>query len=450
MTSPAPDVAGALPVVAVVGRPNVGKSSLVNRIVGRREAIVEARPGVTRDRRAVEAEWRGRRFEIVDTGGLEQGQQGGLEADVATQARVAIAAADVVVLVVDAGVGPMEDDDVLAASLRRAGKPVLVAANKVDTARDEPGVSAFFGLGLGEAIAVSALHGRGSGDLLDAVLEHLPEAAIEPPAAWAGLAIVGRPNVGKSSLLNALVGERRALVAEAPGTTRDPVDSLLRLPDGRTLRLVDTAGMRREVRVEDPIEYFSLLRSRRTLARADAALLVVDASEGATSHDQRIGQEIAGSGRACVIALNKWDVAPDDEPERARLERAIDERLRFLRWATRVRTSAVSGRGVARILPAVDEAIASHRRRVQTAWLNGVVREAQARRPHGRAGGRAPRALYAVQTAIAPPTIVLFTNGRLEPAYLRYLERAVRAAEPFRGSPLRLEVRPRKPRATRS
>jgi GTP-binding protein len=448
MRGPAPEEPGAVPVVAVVGRPNVGKSSLVNRILGRREAIVEASPGVTRDRRAAEAEWRGRRFEIVDTGGLEPGQRG-LEADVAEQARLAMAAADLILLVVDATVGTMKDDDVLAASLRRSGKPVLVVANKVDDARDEPAASAFYGLGLGEPLAVSALHGRGSGDLLDVLLEHLPAESTETPPAWAALAIVGRPNVGKSSVLNALVGERRALVAEAPGTTRDPVDAVLSLPGGRSLRLVDTAGMRRQVRVEDPIEYFSLLRSRRTLARADAALLVVDVSEGATSHDQRIAQEIATSGRACVIALNKWDLAPDDERDRARLEHAIDERLRFLPWATRVRTSARSHRGVARVLPAVEEAIASHRRRVSTSWLNGIVREAQARRPHARAGGRAPRALYAVQTAVGPPTIALFTNRRLEPAYLRYLEHAVRAAEPFTGSPLRLEVRPKEARDTR-
>lgn len=434
---------GGVPVVAVVGRPNVGKSSLVNRVLGRREAIVDAAPGVTRDRRHATAEWAGRSFEIVDTGGLEPGPEG-LEERVAEQAQVAIAAADVVVLVVDASTGPIEDDSVVADLLRRSGKPVVVAANKADEPADEPAAAAFYRLGLGAPVPLSALHGRGSGDFLDAVVARLPRS--EPPgeaAAWASLAIVGRPNVGKSSILNALLGESRAIVTPSPGTTRDPVDAHLALGDGRLLRLVDTAGMRRPVRVTDPVEYFSLLRARRTLERADAALLVADAAEGVTGMDQRIAQEVAEGGRACVIALNKWDAIPSEVVDRSRLERAVGERLRGIAWAERIRTSALTGRGLQRVLPAVEEAIASHRTRLVTAEVNRMVQAAQRRRPHPRRGGRARRILYAVQAAVGPPTIVLFATGPLEEAYLRYLEGRIREAHPLRGSPIRMRVRRR-------
>jgi GTP-binding protein len=441
-----------LPVVAVVGRPNVGKSSLVNRILGRREAIVDAAPGVTRDRRSMTAEWAGRSFEIVDTGGLEAGATG-LEERVAEQAHVAIEAADVVVLVVDVAVGPTEDDAAVAAILRRAGKPVLVAANKADDPQDEPAAADFYRLGLGPPVPMSALHGRGSGDFLAALVERLPNQGTEDaddggPSGdgarpWASLAIVGRPNVGKSSMLNALLGEGRAIVAPTPGTTRDPVDAQLELRDGRLIRLVDTAGMRRQVKIEDPIEYFGLLRARRTLERVDAAVLCVDSSDGVTALDQRIAKEIETAGRACVIALNKWDLAPGDELERARLERAISDRLRWLQWAPRLRTSAHTGRGLHRVLPAVEEAIASHRSRLATAEVNRVVAAAQNERPHPRANGSPRRILYAVQADIAPPTFVLFATGRLEVTYLRYVEGRLRAAHPFAGSPIRIRVRRR-------
>ena len=442
-----------LPAVAVVGRPNVGKSSLVNRILGRREAIVDAAPGVTRDRHSMTAEWAGRSFEIIDTGGLEPGATG-LEERVAEQAHVAIEAADVVVLVVDVAVGPTEDDSVVAAILRRAGKPVLVAANKADDPRDEPSATEFYRLGLGAPVPLSALHGRGSGDFLDALVERLPEhdaqyadplrGALEGGARpWASLAIVGRPNVGKSSMLNALLGEGLAIVAPTPGTTRDPVDAQLELRDGRLIRLVDTAGMRRQVRIEDPIEYFGLLRARRTLERVDAALLCVDSSDGVTALDQRIAKEIETLGRACVIALNKWDLVPGDELERARLERAVSERLRWLDWAPRVRTSAHTGRGLHRVLPAVEQAIGSHRSRLATADVNRVVAAAQNERPHPRSGGAPRRILYAVQADVAPPTFVLFATGRLEVSYLRYVEGRLRATHSFVGTPLRIRVRRR-------
>ena len=430
---------GALPIVAVVGRPNVGKSSLVNRILGRREAIVQESPGVTRDRRSFVAEWRGRSFEIFDTGGLEPGAEG-LDARVTEQAQLAIELADVVVLVTDGVTGPLEDDALVAASLRRAGKPTLVVVNKIDDSREEPAAADFFRLGLGEPLPVSALHGRGSGDLLDALVAVLPEGREEPDDAWGGVAIIGRPNVGKSSLLNALLKQERSIVDEVPGTTRDPVDSVI-VVDDRKLRLVDTAGMRREVQIKDEIEYFGWLRSRRTLSRVDAVVLVVDIAEGVTGSDQRIASDVLESGRACVVVLNKWDLLTGDEVDRARLERDIAERLRFVPWAKVVRTSARTGRGVERVFPAVLEAISSHRRRLPTAEVNRIIRRAQERRPHPRRGGRAVRVLYAVQVHASPPTVALFSSAPLEPSFVRYLEHSLRDVEGFAGSPLRMEVR---------
>lgn len=436
----AADSARGRPVVAVVGRPNVGKSSLVNRVLGRREAIVEATPGVTRDRHSFVGEWAGRSFEIVDTGGLEPGAAG-LELRVAEQAQVAIETADVIVLVVDASVGPLQDDLVVADRLRAAGKPVLVVANKVDDPSDLSSSAAFFRLGLGEPIALSALHGTGSGDFLDALAAALPEEIAADDASWASIAIVGRPNVGKSSLLNGLTRSNRALVDARPGTTRDPVDSYLDLDEERTIRIVDTAGMRRQVRIEDPLEYFSLLRARRTLTRVDAALLVVDAGEGVTSHDQRIAEEIVAHGRACVIALNKWDLVPGEGSDRQRLDQAVEEKLRFLPWAPRVRTSALTGRGLDKLLPAVADAIDAHRQRLPTSEVNRVVQDAQSARPHPRTRGKAVRIFYAVQARVAPPTFVLFANAPLESGYVRYIERSLRAHRPFTGTPFHLSAR---------
>ncbi|MEA2460640.1 MAG: GTPase, partial [Actinomycetota bacterium] len=371
-----------LPVVAVVGRPNVGKSSLVNRVLGRREAIVQEQPGVTRDRRAFDAEWDGRRFEIIDTGGLEPGARG-LDARIADQAQVAMEAADLIVLVVDATTGATHDDLVVAGMLRGSPKPVMVAVNKVDRPGDPAAVAEFYSLGLGDPIPVSALHGTGSGDLLSAMARRLPApSGGAERTTWASFAIVGRPNVGKSSILNALTHEDRAIVHDSPGTTRDPVDSDLVLPSGRTVTIVDTAGMRREVQLKDPVEYFSWLRSRRTLERVDACILVVDAAEGVTGHDQRIAEEIVDTGRACVVALNKWDLRKgEEEPDRDRWERRAAERLRFLPWATQMRVSAKSKRGIDKLLPALETAVEAHRTRLSTGVLNRIIREAQAERP---------------------------------------------------------------------
>ena len=434
------DTSEGVPVVAIVGRPNVGKSSLVNRVLGRREAIVEAMPGVTRDRKHFVAEWNGRVFEIVDTGGLEPGVDG-LDARVAEQAQVAIEAADAIVLVVDASEGPTQDDLAVADMLRKSDKPVVVAANKVDDPADEPLAAAFFRLGLGEPRALSALHGRGSGDFLQALIESLPEVRRDSDDSWGSVAIIGRPNVGKSSILNALTGEQRAIVDAIPGTTRDPVDASIVLEDGRVLRIVDTAGMRRQTQIKDPIEYFSFLRSRRTLTRVDVALLVIDAGEGVTSHDQHLAHEIVEHGRACVVALNKWDLIPPEDTDRKRLEATTAEKLRFVPWATFVRTRALTGRGIDKLGPKLVEATESHRRRLPTALVNRLVRDAQQQRPHPRVGGRASRILYAVQAESAPPTVVVFSTGRVEENYRRYLENRLRESEPFAGSPLRIEVR---------
>ena len=430
------------PVVAVVGRPNVGKSSLVNRVLGRREAIVEATPGVTRDRHGFVGDWGGKTFEIVDTGGLEPGARG-LEQRVAEQAQVAIETADVIVFVVDASVGPLQDDLVVAERLRSAGKPVIVVANKVDEPGDESSSAVFYRLGLGDPLAVSALHGTGSGDFLAVLAATLPDETAKDSDAWASIAIVGRPNVGKSSILNGLTRSERSIVDPRPGTTRDPVDSYLQLLGERTIRIVDTAGMRRRVRIEDPLEYFSFLRSRRTLTRVDGVILVVDAAQGVTSHDQRIAQEVLDHGRACVLALNKWDAVPRDPTDRARLEREAGDRLRFLTWAPQVRTSAVSGRGLDKLLPALEAAIEAHRRRLPTPEVNRLVRDAQASRPHPRTGGKAVRVLYAVQADVGPPTFVLFATGSLERGYLRYVEKRIREVEPFVGTPLRVTGRRR-------
>jgi GTP-binding protein len=433
------DDAGRVAVVAIVGRPNVGKSSLVNRIIGRREAIVEATPGVTRDRRTFVAQWRDRTFEIVDTGGLEPGAEG-LEARVAEQAQLAIEAADAAVLVVDAVAGPQQDDLEVAEILRRSHKPVLVVANKVDDSSVEPEAAAFFRLGLGDPVVVSALHGRGSGDFLDRLLEVLPKGSSEVELDWGAAAIVGRPNVGKSSLVNALLGEERVIVDPAPGTTRDPTDSVISLDEDRTLRLVDTAGLRKRLKIDDPLEYFSYLRTRGTLRRVDGTALVIDASAGVTALDQRLAEDIADAGRACVVVLNKWDLVSDDDARRS-IERAVEVKLRFLDWAPIVRTSATTGRGVQKILPAIEVAIDSHRRRLPTSQVNTLIRDAQERRPHPRTGGRAHRIRYAVQAEAGPPLFLLFANSRLDVEYLRYLENRVRETEPFSGTPIKIETR---------
>ncbi len=430
------------PLVAVVGRPNVGKSTLVNRIAGGRDAIVESQPGVTRDRKELVAEWAGRPFRVVDTGGwLPAGA--GLEQAVSRQAERAVREADVIVFVVDVTVGVVEEDARVAALLRRANTPVVVAVNKVDDGSRESDAWAFTQLGLGDPYPVSALHGRESGDLLDAVVAVLPPA-LAPEAEAAvergpfSIAIVGRPNVGKSTLFNRLVGDDRAVVHDEPGTTRDSIDTIVDTDDG-PLRFVDTAGMRRRSRVDQPTEYYSVVRALQAVDRADAALFVVDASDGVSHQDQRLAERIDAAGTAAVVVLNKWDLT-DAEQRKAVMEAAAD-RLAFLAYAPVVKVSARTGRNLGDVIPALREAEAAYHTRVPTAKLNRVLTDAQQRHPAPAVRRHRPRVLYATQGASDPPTFTLFATHKLPPTYLRFLERRIREAFDLGPTPVKLRVR---------
>ncbi|MDQ3945838.1 MAG: ribosome biogenesis GTPase Der [Actinomycetota bacterium] len=441
-----------MPTVAVVGRPNVGKSTLVNRIIGRREAIVEENPGVTRDRKVVEGEWAGRQFSVVDTGGWLRTDDS-LARQVSWQAERAMSDADLIVLVVDATVGPTEEDAAVAGVLQRSSKPVLLAANKVDDANREADAWGFTRLGLGDPLPVSALHGRGSGELLDAIVDALPEpdvdgtgddageeAAAEEEAAPFSVAIVGRPNVGKSTLFNRLVGEERAVVHDAPGTTRDTIDTVVDTPEGR-LRFIDTAGMRRKSRIDEGTEYYGLVRALQAIDRADGALMVIDATQGVTHQDQRLAERIDASGCATVVVLNKWDLL--DAEAREDVTAQVADRLAFLAYAPVLKTSALTGRNVTRLLPALFQAQAEYHRRVPTAALNEVLAAAQAAHPAPAERGHRPRVLYATQGATDPPTFTLFTTRSLPASYLRYLERKIREAFSIGPTPIKLRVRRR-------
>jgi GTPase len=433
-----------LPILAVVGRPNVGKSTLVNRILGRREAVVEDVPGVTRDRVAYDALWRGRRFTVVDTGGWEPAARG-FAARVTAQAEQAVAAADAVLLVVDATVGATTPDESVARVLRRGGKPVILAANKVDDERTEADAAALWSLGLGEPHVVSALHGRGSGDLLDAVLEALPEAPADRPTS-AGprrVALIGRPNVGKSSLLNQLSGADRAVVDPVPGTTVDPVDSDVLLGD-ELWRFVDTAGIRRRVKTASGTEFYASLRTAAAVDAAEVAVVLLDASEPISEQDQRVIGSVVDAGRALVLAFNKWDLL--DEDRRRQLEREVDRELGRVRWAPRINVSAKTGRGVDRLAPALRTALASWEQRIPTGRLNAWLGDIVAATPPPVRGGRQPRILFATQAGTRPPRFVLFTTGFLEPSYRRFLQRRLREDFGFPGTPIDLSVRARERR----
>jgi GTP-binding protein len=440
--------AGTLARVAVVGRPNVGKSTLVNRILGRRAAITQEQPGVTRDRVAYEAEWSGRRFEVVDTGGWEP-RATGLQARVVAQAERAMAEADLLLFVVDATVGVTEEDAAAAARLRRGRVPVLLVANKVDSEAMEPQVGALWSLGLGEPVPVSGLHGRGSGDLLDAVVERLgagrgaaatrlAEGEAEP--AVPALAIVGRPNVGKSSLLNRLAGVELAIVDPTPGTTRDTVDSTVER-NGRRYRLVDTAGMRRSIQRAEGADYFAFVRSLEAVDRADVALLVLEAPAGVAEQDQKVAIRAAEAGCGLVLIANKWDLM--DEEARRRFDLDLERKLYFVDWAPLLRTSARTGRGVEKVWGLVDGVLAERSRRVPTAALNQWLGRATEHTPPPPARGRTVKVRYVTQARVAPPELVLFTTGQLTPSYRRYLEKDLRRTFGFRGTPLRLVVRVR-------
>jgi GTP-binding protein len=451
-------VTAELPVVAIVGRPNVGKSTLVNRIVGKRDAIVEEQPGVTRDRKEFPAEWQGRRFQVVDTGGwLAPGDPGltgdepALAAKVSAQADAAMRAADVIVLVVDVVTGPTEEDTRVAKLLQRGANAVIVAVNKVDDQRREPDIWQFARLGLGEPVAVSALHGRLSGELLEAIVAALPPEEEPDDGADSdgggadddgifSVAIVGRPNVGKSTLFNRLVGEERSVVHDMPGTTRDAIDTIVETDDG-PLRFVDTAGLRRKSRIEESTEYYGLVRALQAIDRADAALFLIDATEGVTHQDQRLAERVDAAGTAIVLVLNKWELL--DTEDRAKVKREAQEKLGFLNYAPVLPISALTGRRVHHLLPALREAEAAYHKRIPTATLNRVLRDAQAAHPPPVVKKHRPRILYATQGASEPPTITLFTTRSLPPTYMRYLERKLREAFDFGPTPIKLRVRRR-------
>lgn len=433
-----------LPVVAVVGRPNVGKSTLLNRIVGRREAIVEERPGVTRDRKEVVADWRGRSFTLVDTGGWLPGGND-LDAKVSRQSEVAIREADAIVFVVDAALGIVEEDARVADLLRRTDVPVLVAANKVDDVNREPNVWEFVRLGVGDPYPVSALHGRGTGDLLDALVDLFPpaddegeaveEAADEEPRVF-GVAIVGRPNVGKSTLFNRLIGEERAVVHDMPGTTRDSIDTVVDTGDG-LIRFVDTAGMRRKGKIDEGTEYYSFVRALQSVDQADVALLVIDATVGVTHQDQRLAERVDAAGCPVVVLLNKWETL--DAESRSQVSAQIERRLHFLGEATVLKISALTGKGVSKLMPALSGAIVDYHRRIPTRQVNNAIRAAQAAQPAPHGG----RVLYATQGAVDPPTFTLFANKALPPTYLRYLERSLRETFSMGATPIKIRVRRR-------
>ncbi|MFZ2172755.1 MAG: ribosome biogenesis GTPase Der [Rhodococcus sp. (in: high G+C Gram-positive bacteria)] len=437
-----------VPTLAVVGRPNVGKSTLVNRIIGRREAVVEDIPGVTRDRVSYEANWSGRRFLVQDTGGWEPDAKG-LQQSVARQAELAMQTADAILLVVDAVVGATATDEAVSKVLRRSKTPVLLVANKVDDSRTESEVAALWSLGLGQPYSVSATHGRGTGDLLDEVLAVLPETPREgiPGGGPRRVALVGKPNVGKSSLLNKLSGDERSVVHDVAGTTVDPVDTIVEL-GGRPWRFVDTAGLRKRVSHASGAEFYASLRTKSAIEAAEVAILLIDASEPISEQDLRVLSMVADAGRALVIAFNKWDLV--DEERRLQLDREVDRDLVRVPWAQRVNISAQTGRAVQKLVPALDTALESWDKRIPTGRLNNWLKEVVAATPPPMRGGRLPRVMFATQAGTRPPTFVLFTTGFLEAGYRRFIERRLREEFNFDGSPVRISVRVREKRDRRT
>ena len=431
--------------VAIVGRPNVGKSTLVNRFLGRREAVVEDFPGVTRDRISYLAEWGGRRYFVQDTGGWDPNVKG-IHAAIARQAEVAMETADVVIMVVDTKVGITETDAVMAKRLQKSDVPVILVANKFDSDSMYADMAEFYALGLGDPWPVSALHGRGGADVLDEVLRLFPD---KPRAASITegprrVALVGKPNVGKSSLLNKVSREERSVVDNVPGTTVDPVDSLVQL-DQKLWRFVDTAGLRKKVKTAQGHEFYASLRTRAAIDASEVCVMLIDASEPISEQDQRVLSMVLESGKALVIAFNKWDLM--DEDRRDLLDREIDQQLGHLPWVTRINISAQTGRALQRLEPAMIEALESWDKRISTGQLNNWLREAIAANPPPMKAGRLPRVMFATQASTRPPVIVLFTTGFLDAGYRRYLERKFRERFGFHGSPVRIAVRIRERRA---
>lgn len=435
----------APPVLAIVGRPNVGKSALVNRILGRREAVVEDKPGITRDRVSYKAEWNDRDITLVDTGGWEIDAKG-LDLSVAEQAEVAVELSDAVLFVVDAMVGPTASDERVVSMLRASGKPVFLVANKIDDAHLEPEAAALWSLGLGEPYPVSALHGRGVADLLDAVVKELPEKSAVADDEFSGprrVALIGRPNVGKSSLLNKATGTNRAVVSDVAGTTRDPIDEQVEIA-GKIWRFVDTAGIRRRMHRQQGADFYASLRTAAALERAEVAVVLFDVSESISEADVRIVQLALDSGRALILAFNKWDVLDDER--RIYLEKEIESDLAHVDWAPRVNLSALTGRHLEKLVPALEVALESWDKRIPTGKLNAFLSELQASNPHPIRGGKQPRILFGTQAASRPPKFVLFATGFIEAGYRRFIIRKLRETYGFEGSPIEIGVRVREKR----
>jgi GTP-binding protein len=425
------------PQVVIVGRPNVGKSSLVNRLAGQRIAVVEEMRGVTRDRKPVEVEWRGRTFDVVDTGGwLESGDA--LEAKISAQADAAIREADLILLVVDGVTGVVDEDLRAARWVQRSSRPARLVVNKIDDTAQESLAWNFLSLGLGDPLLVSALHGRNAGDLLDFIVDTLDDVHPDVPTVDAedgvlGVAIVGRPNVGKSTLFNKIIGEERSVVHDMPGTTRDAIDTVVDTEHGR-IRFIDTAGMRRRAKTEAGLETFATLRSLDALDRADIAVLVIDATVGASGQDQRLAERISAAGCPSIIVLNKWELV---ETERRDFVLAtVADKLAFLGDAPVIKTTAISGKGVHKLLPVLHEASVDYGKRVPTGILNRAIRDLQVRQPSPTGKIR-----YAVQGATNPPTFTLFISGRLAPTYMRYVERSLREKFDLGTTPIRVRAR---------
>lgn len=435
----------ALPVLAIVGRPNVGKSALVNRILGRREAVVEDKPGVTRDRVSYKAEWNDRKFTLVDTGGWEHDAKG-IDKSVAMQAEIAVELADAVLFVVDAMIGATGSDERVVKMLRGSGKPVILVANKIDDMRQEPEAAALWSLGLGEPYPVSAVHGRGVADLLDATMKVLPKISAVAKEEVGGprrVALIGRPNVGKSSLLNKAVGSERAVVNDLAGTTRDPIDEQVEL-GGKVWRFVDTAGIRRRVHLQQGADFYASLRTAAALERAEVAVVLFDVTEKISEADIRIVDMALESGRALILAFNKWDELDDER--RRYLEREIEQDLAHVDWAPRVNISAKTGRHLEKLVPALEVALDSWDKRIPTGKLNAFVQELAMETPHPVRGGKQPRILFATQASSRPPKFVLFTTGFLEPGYRRFIARRLRETYGFEGTPIEIGMRVREKR----
>lgn len=427
-----------LPTVVVIGRPNVGKSTLVNRIIGSREAIIEDKPGVTRDRVRYEAEWNGKRFIIVDTGGWEPSGEG-ITMKIAAAAESAIADADLILFVIDGKVGTQSEDEALVSLLRKSQKKIMLIANKIDSERDEIDAHSLWNIGLGEPYFVSAAHGRGSGDLLDLIVANLPEVGQSlVNDSNRRIAIVGRPNVGKSSLLNSFAGEVRSLVDDAEGTTRDPIDELITI-DGRTWRFIDTAGIRKRANQTEGVDYYAAIRTERAIDNTEVAIVVLDASKTITEQDLRIISLVEDAGKALVIGMNKWDLV--DEERRLQLDKEMDRNLDQVEWAERVNISAKTGWHRDRLMPAVIRALRSWEFRIPTGKLNSFLGQLVGANPPPVRGGRQPKILFATQAGIEPPTFIVFATDFIEPSYRRFIERRLREEFGFTGTPIRVSVR---------